>query len=280
MTSGQFTVSLTVTTANGCVDSVHRTVTVYVMPDANFIASSVCQDSVMMFNNTSSVSNGTLSYDWDFAGQGTSTDEDPSFTFNGFGNFDVELIATTSNGCADTMVKTVVVHPTPTADFIANDACLNEKSVFEDRSTVPTGAITEYFWNFGDSTSSDIEDPTHTYDQFGNYQITLMATNAFGCKDSLTSEWVKVELPARVFIPSAFTPDGDGINDVFQVVSNYHTKFSGAIFNRWGNEIFRFNDASDSWNGKNGAIPMIPGVYVYRFNIDDKEYVGQVTLIR
>lgn len=138
----------------------------------------------------------------------------------------------------------------------------------------------QYDWNFGDSATSDVEDPVHTYDQFGNYRITLMATNAFGCKDSLTSEWVKVELPARVFIPSAFTPDGDGINDVFQVVSSYHSKFSGAIFNRWGNEIFRFNDASDSWNGKNGTIPMIPGVYVYRFNIDDKEYVGQVTLIR
>ena len=81
------------------------------LPEANFVASPVCEDAPMQFVNASAIGYGTMTYEWNFAGQGTSTDKDPVFTFTGFGTFSVELIATSNNGCKDTIVRNVTSLP-------------------------------------------------------------------------------------------------------------------------------------------------------------------------
>ncbi len=148
----------------------------------------------------------------------------------------------------------------------------------------------DFLWQFGTGDTSSLESPSYTYEQPGQYTVTLSASDPLnGCVD--TASWVVfVQLPNSVFIPNAFTPDNDGINDVFSVVSegidpeNYHV----LIFDRWGSVVFESRDPAQAWTGNvDGGAHYVPtGVYPYRlrFNylgsVSEQEVVGHVTVIR
>lgn len=194
--SGNYDVTLTVVTDNGCSNTVSKEVTVYILPEANFVASPVCEDEAMKFVNASAIGYGTMTYEWDFAGQGTSTDKDPEFTFTGFGTFSIRLIATSDNGCKDTIFRDVTVYPSPTADFTVDDVCIGDASVFVNASTVPgTDNIIEYFWDFGDANFSGLENPSHTYAAAGDYNVTLRVKSDKGCENSVTKVASVIALP-------------------------------------------------------------------------------------
>lgn len=137
----------------------------------------------------------------------------------------------------------------------------------------------EFIWRFGDLNSSEEINPTHIYSDLNNYLVTLVATDEWGCEDRY-SESIDIRLPTRVYIPTAFTPNGDGNNDVYSISAAFHSLFTGAIFDRWGNNIFNFNDASDSWDGTIDGQLAAPGNYVYHFVIDGETYSGKLILIR
>jgi gliding motility-associated-like protein len=193
--SGNYDVTLTVTSANGCSNTISKELTVYILPEANFVAAPVCEDDAMNFVNASAIGYGTMTYDWDFAGQGTSTDKDPSMTFSGFGEFSVRLIAISNNGCRDTIVRNVTVHPEPTASFTVAPVCIGETSTFVNTSTVPTGSILEYYWDFGDLSFSGLENPTHMYDAPGSYDVVLRVKSDKGCENTFTAKADVIDLP-------------------------------------------------------------------------------------
>jgi gliding motility-associated-like protein len=194
--AGTYLVTLTVTTNNGCQSSVTKSITIYTLPEANFVAQPVCQDDAMSFVNASAIGAGTMTYDWDFAGQGTSTQKDPSFTFTGFGSFNIRLIATSNFGCKDTIVRAVVVNPNPVASFTVAPRCIGEASDFVNTSSVATGTITEYYWNFGDTTFSGLTNPSHTYARPGSYTTTLRVVSDKGCDHTVTGLADVLALPA------------------------------------------------------------------------------------
>jgi gliding motility-associated-like protein len=150
----------------------------------------------MSFVNASAIGAGTMTYDWDFAGQGTSTQKDPSFTFTGFGSFNIRLIATSNFGCKDTIVRAVVVNPNPVASFTVAPRCIGEASDFVNTSSVATGTITEYYWNFGDTTFSGLTNPSHTYARPGSYTTTLRVVSDKGCDHTVTGLADVLALPA------------------------------------------------------------------------------------
>ena len=147
--------------------------------------------------------------------------------------------------------------------------------VFENYSE----GATEYVWNFGDADTASIVNPSHTYLDFDSYIISLEAINDIGCTDVYTVD-IDVTIPAHVFIPTAFTPNGDGLNDSYAISSSYHSTFFGALFDRWGNQVFEFSDSEDYWDGTVDQKLAPAGIYVYRFDIDGKIYSGKLTLIR
>lgn len=201
-TSGTYDVTLTVTTDNGCTHTVSKEVIIYILPEANFVAEPVCEDDAMRFINTSAIGYGTMTYEWDFDGQGTSNLKDPSFTFTGFGDFNIELVATSNNGCRDTINRSVTVHPNPTASFSVDPVCIGETSVFVNSSSVPTGAIVEYFWNFDDDNFSGLRNPTHTYAEPGTYNVGLRVKTDKGCTDSTTTDAIVIALPDVELVPN------------------------------------------------------------------------------
>ena len=208
-TSGTFTVTLTVVSNNGCASTKVRSITIYTLPEPNFVANPVCQNSAMSFINTSSIGVGTMSYKWDFAGQGSlnTTQTNPTHTFTGlgYGLFNVALTATSNNGCVKTLLKPVTVWANPVANYTVADVCIGEPSKFINTSTMPAGSadiIQEYFWSFGDSSFSTGKDPIHKYAKAGIYSSSVKATSDKGCINTIAKSVVVNSLPTFNIVPS------------------------------------------------------------------------------
>jgi gliding motility-associated-like protein len=142
-----------------------------------------------------------------------------------------------------------------------------------------------FIWSFGDGTTSTLPEVTHLFDGMGNYTVTHTAVNSIGCTD-FTS--FTVLAPPVIYIPNAFTPDGDGINDAFLAVGSGIREFELRIFDRWGEEVFYTDDIGVAWTGnhkENGEHYVQNDVYTYvarikGYNSEAFEKRGSVTLIR
>lgn len=107
-------------------------------------------------------------------------------------------------------------------------------------------ANAEFLWDFGDGSTSTEFEPTYTFISNDTQTVTLYATDDLGCVDSITGVFQPL---MDVFVPSAFTPNGDGINDVFRAQGHSVKQFEMWIYNRWGKEVFYSNDINEPWLG-------------------------------
>lgn len=282
---GPYNVSLVVTSNNGCVDTVINSVTVYQKPLAAFNANGVCVSEGVDFTDTSSVTgSGINSWTWNFGDASSSTIQNPIHFYSAGSTYNVSLIVQSSQGCIDTVVQPVTVLPGPFAGFTSDDvtAEVGQTVNFSDQTT--NGAVA-WFWDFGDSGSdstSTLQNPSHVYTQGGYYDVCLYATDINGCVDTICKQEI-VSLPPDV--PSGFTPNGDGENDIFYVYGGPFKKLEFRIYNNWGELIFVSDKQSEGWDGKREGIDQPIGVYVYTvygITDDDMEHrlSGDVTLLR
>ena len=277
---------------NGCTrnDSVKVAITELVMPTITGMNSVVDTDSICIGDSyiLTATHPDINVFKW------STNQTTPSITVKPQITTDYVVSATLEGGCEVTDTFTVVVMPLPNPSFIANPT---EIFVENGVGTVTCTNISNenyahLVWNFGDANSNvnivqNIDDPTHDYTRSGYYTITLTATDAFGCVDSVKAR-VSVSVPFFFYIPNAFTPDGDGINETFaprgEGVDPDH--YSMQIFDRSGMLIFSTRNPYDYWDGRSKNGRMCPeGVYVYKIllynlNEEDKEYTGTVTLVR
>lgn len=212
---GVYTVTLTATSDQGCVNTTQQSVTVNPNPSAGFTATTVCEGDATDFTNTSSVPTGNYTSFWDFGDGFTLAEEEPSYTFAAAGDYDVTLVVTSDQGCTDTIIKTVTVIPNPDADFIADPVCHGFEVNFQDVSSAPAngGSVVDVKWFFGDGESSVSANPTHLYDGPGTYLATLVVTASTGCVDTISKAVVVYPLPdttLRPLGPTAFC-DGDSV---------------------------------------------------------------------
>lgn len=145
----------------------------------------------------------------------------------------------------------------------------NENIVFRANGS----AIKQWHWNFGDGIRSTEQSPNHVYQTEGNFQATITATNVFGCRDSTS---VKVFVKRVLFIPNVFTPNNDGKNDSFTIQFNGDQEYSLAIYNRWGQEVYRSYGNQNQWNGGSEDA----GIFFYLVTIGSERFKGWVQLIR
>jgi gliding motility-associated-like protein len=151
----------------------------------------------------------------------------------------------------------------------------------------PNVPVVYWMWDFGDGSTSSLHSPVHQYQSPGVYTITLTMESEDGCIRVMTwKNQVEVIQNIRIYIPNAFTPNGDGLNDVFYVSSQLVNQFNIQVFDRWGAVMFESTNIGFEWNGtdaKGGALP--EGVYTYRVSgraIDNSPVntQGTVLLIR
>lgn len=189
----QYTISLTAISDHGCDSTVTRPdyITVYPKPTADFSVNTPCLGDHSLFNDLSTVSSGTLTYDWmfDHPPVPNSTNQNPQIEYPVDGTFDVQLIITTNFGCKDTIIKPATVHPMPEINFTAGplEGCYPFLVTFDNLTTINSGTIS-YTWDLDDGNGavSGFE-PSIMYPNVDeSYTITLNAVSNFGCDTSIT----------------------------------------------------------------------------------------------
>ncbi|HEY0030368.1 MAG TPA: PKD domain-containing protein, partial [Bacteroidia bacterium] len=254
-----------------------------------------CEAFTATFNGVSDI--GT-SYAWDFGdGSATVTGEPVSHTYPNFGSYNVTLTVTTAMGCTSSITYNnyIDVYPSPTAAFSYSPTTITQTAplvTFTDLSTVTSGTITDWLWNFDYPSTifnSTDQDPTFSYNDTGVYTVQLVVMNTFGCTDTAYNT-LEVEPEYTLYAPNAFTPfNHDGINDTFMPrgVGIDPDNFEFMVFDRWGTMIYKTTEINKGWDGKaNGGDKVAQiDVYVWKINTkdykgDDHQYIGTVTIVK
>jgi PKD repeat protein len=191
---GIFTVSLIVTNANGCTDTITKIneIVINKVKAAFTNADTVCALQSFLFTNTSIPA--PISNKWSF-GDGTfSSAINPIKKYTVGGTYDVKLISNFGS-CSDSVVKPITVTPKPLAAFTSADT-VSCKTPFAVRFTSQSADAIAYQWSFGDSTFSTDQNPVHTYTGTGKFTVQLVVTNANGCTDSITKkDFIQIQKP-------------------------------------------------------------------------------------
>lgn len=288
------TTTYTVVITDNCgtpPDSSTITVTVNPQPTVSIAATTATSDCMPLCVTFANNTPNTASILWTFGnGLGTSTSTTPTYCFTSSGTYDVSATVTDNIGCvgSTTLTNYITVYPLPTADFTAFPQPateLNNLVTFTDQSV---GAVA-WIWSFGfDDSASVVQNPTYTFQDTGTFIVQLIVTNQYGCQDSINIPIV-VHPDYALFIPNTFTPNGDGINEIFfpQGVGVNPDKFSMYIFDRWGNMIYKTETWPAGWDGTVQGTNRLcqEDTYVYKITTMDpdgsrKVYIGHVNLIR
>ena len=281
---GQYTATLIVGSTTGCSDTISYLVDVAPNPIASFNNTVACVGQETHFTDQSFISSGLITdWEWNFEnGAVLYTTQDASFTFALQGSYPVILTVTSDQGCIDDTTVNITVLPRPDAAFSMspNPALVLENVDFTDLST--GNQLSQWYWNFGDGTGSNNQNEIYSFADGGDYYVTLTVTDINGCIDSTGQEISIALLPV---LPTAFTPNGDGENDVFLIRGGPFTDVDFKIYNNWGELIFSSIDANDGWDGtyKGQNAPL--GVYTWTFIVEiagDRIFnqSGDVTLMR
>ncbi len=295
-TWGDFTITLVVSNAF-CSDTVSQDIVIVPpLPTANFLGQGEgCVPLTVSFTNTSWQAQA---YQWNFGDGGTSTADNPTYTYNQPGTYSVSLTAFGINGNSSTVVKvdSVVVHPRANAFFVLqpDEVIVPSQPVFTYNLS---SNATNYSWDFGDGTTSAEFNPVHFYTEAGTYDVQLIANNEWNCPDTFRLEIaVTGKVSGELVFPNAFTPGNSGPtggvydprsfdNDIFFPLYEGVEAYKLEVFNRWGELLFVSDDVRVGWDGYYRDRPAKQDVYVWkafaRFS-DGRETIlkGDVTLLR
>lgn len=289
---GFYDVLLTLTSDHQCVDSITQEVEVWPLPEPSFTTDldEGCKPFTIAFTDVSSIASGysIVGWEWNFGDSvGASVETNPVYTYLQDGVYDITLVLTSANGCKDSITETnrITVFPKPVADFEAQPqptTIIDPKIHFSDSSS---GAI-GWIWDMGDGFTDTLQNPVHTYLDTGTYLVEQIVYNEFNCADTIYQN-VIIDPDFTFYVPSGFTPDGDGINDSFAPSGIGVIEYDMRIFTRWGQQIFRTLDMETPWKGSinNEGEVVEPGVYVYSIQIMDVRkhphfYRGYVNLVK
>lgn len=284
------TYDITVTaTANGC--DVEHTETVWVIedPTINFQAGplSGCPPHLVSFTNLSTTETATT-YLWHFGDGGTSPAANPTHVYEVAGSFPVTLEMSTGGFCQQELTLQVQdyvnIYAPPDAGF---DLAPNTVDILSPTVQVTSfaSADSDCYYNFGDGGSMEACTGTYTFSNGGLFTVTQTVVNPAGCASTATGQ---VAVNGTVFYaPTAFSPNNDGMNDVWLPSVLGVTDYRCEIYNRWGEKIWETQEAGTPWLGQvhNGDHYAPDGLYHFRIWFEDQlrmptEHAGLITLIR
>jgi len=200
--SDYYNVTLVAVSDSGCSAFLTQEVYAFPIPVADFSLTDVCIGNVSAFTDLTTLSAGNVeSWQWDFGDMppGTSALQNPVYTFQDTGAFDVTLIVGSDSLCFDTITQQVMVHPAPATGFFNDTVCAELVMNFTDTSSVESGSIIAWDWNFGNGVSSD-QNPTNIYDQGGQYTVTLAVETDLGCIDTVAKNIIVYPKPNAEFL--------------------------------------------------------------------------------
>lgn len=166
-------------------------------------------------------------------------------------------------GCISEMDSvTVTINSNPVANFTAS-ATNGNIPLDVDFTDASTGNGLSYSWEFGDNNTSNQQNPSNTFDELGSFTTVLTVTDNNGCTDT-TSAVITVAGESVLIIPNIFSPNGDGLNDTWNVEGTNITEIQGTIMNRWGQVMFMFDLLEMGWDGRTvSGVEASEGTYYY-----------------
>ncbi len=323
-------------TKTGCSKStVIQQINIFIKPVAGFTINNTTQcfaQNQFVFTNTSSPASN-LQYSWNLGDGNTSTSKDVTHAYAQSGTYIVTLVVVGAGGCADSIYYSVIVNPTPTADFSVSPVCINLNVPLINKTINNTTSTINYLWDFGNGQTSSASNPVYSYSTPGTYNIKLTVSTAqcpasfntiqnsvvidaplpgirYPVKDAVINyplklqarvfgssilwspqinldnpkiytpvfkgltdqlytiqikttsgcvtvdtQMVKTFKKIEIYVPTVFTPNGDGLNDYLRPVLMGFKKVNYfRVYNRWGQLLFQMNSDLPGWNG------MIKGV--------------------
>ena len=185
--TGTYTVRLTVNDGT-CSNFIENDITIYNAPVASYSvpAGIICSNSPITFTNTSTFDAGSsVTWQWDFGDQSAvSSEQSASHTYASGGNYTVTLMATMPN-CVDVSTQDIFIEEGPATAFSFNNSCNGEPIQFSDLTT-SASPLLSWQWDFGDGSTSTLQNPIYSYTSPGSYQVSLTTTNDLGCVTTLT----------------------------------------------------------------------------------------------
>lgn len=228
--------------------------------------------------------------EWRFNDGSNSQLANPVFCFSKPGIYSGNHVVSNSFGCRNMLATpiTVTVLPTPIAEFSANKYSLTELDPLVQFTDQSSSDVISREWNFGGIDTSSLASPSYEFKAIGNYPVILTVTNIQGCTNSVMRD-IKVLPEFTLFVPNSFSPNGDGLNEIFLPEGmGWKTEtYQLWIYNRRGEKVFHSNDYTQGWNGgKNGNADVLSNdSYTWKIELTDitgraHSLAGHVVLLK
>jgi len=275
-----------------CIDRDTITINMFPLPIVSYAANNYgCSPLYAQFHDQTDQT--ITQWEWVFGDGATSNLPNPAHNYTSSGHYTTALTVTSSDGCVASRTDTnyITVFENPIANFDANTyaaTVLNPEIAFTDLST----NATQWEWDFGDagSTTNTVtnKNAIHSFTGEGTYRVLHTVYSENGCVDTIT-KFVNIENVFYFWIPNSFTPDNNGLNDIFMPVGFAFDEksYSMEIMDRWGKPIFKSTNYQIGWNGKvdNVGDRIKSGDYIYIFHVKDligkrHRYYGNVSVVR
>ena len=279
--SPMVTTTYTVVVTDGCGAEISQDITVTV--EASVLQLEMSPDQLICPGDTADIwviateGLGNYTYYWSHSGE-TTPDVSVSPNYTTTYTVSVEDACHTYDIQGSTTVE--VVRPDANFDVLTNEPMEDLLVAFQNQSV---GGVS-WYWDLGNGETSTMNSPTTTYNPWGYYDVTLIAYNEIGCSDTAVKQiYIKPEF--YFYAPNAFTPDGNRLNNTYQVSVIGAIDFEFQIFNRWGELIYQTTDQYFRWNGTYRDMQVKDDVYVYKAKVTDREknvytYEGTITVLR
>jgi PKD repeat protein len=238
---GMYNVSLYVESQLGCNATISKQVQQHPVPVADFTlpATPQCFSSRILFSNSSTIPYTTLGYDWIMEDGAVYKTRNTGHLFNSAGSTDIKLVVTSEFGCQDSIIKSMLLLPTPKVDFNVVETCLYGNTLLTSTSDVTGGQNIAYTWKTGDGMMLNGSQTQYTYNALGNYNVELEIVFDNGCSNKLSKQITVNERPTAGF-EVAETCHGE-----YTSFANTSTFVNGQLNNNWsfgdGNTSTDFN---------------------------------------
>jgi len=270
--------------ANGCRGYATSTITVWPLPYGALVTPKreACLPFCPVVTFTPFTTSSITTMQWNFAGTSFST---TSFSkcLPDEGTYTVSGTIHDINGCSTSASLSLTAYRKPVANFSMSPTTPVE-SADEVTLTAIGSEKLNYAWIINDQKTVRTQQTAYLFDQAGTYPITLLVSNAIGCADTITKT-IYVNQEFNVFIPNAFTPNGDHINDTFLPVTRGVMLYDLMIFDRYGHLVFKTDNPLQGWDGLYNGQSAKQDTYTYKLLITSnsqiqKQFIGEVLLYR
>jgi gliding motility-associated-like protein len=273
----------------GCTGTATLDVLVRNLPQLNITRNKYSGCVPLCINLGQQSSSQIVSGAWQFGEGGNSYGLTASYCYNEAGHYVITNNYTDNFGCANASTVAVDAWPIPVADFnVSPDKPVTNESIdFTDATYNAIAA--EWTWYFSDESSKihTGKNINRSFTDAGEYAAVLIVTSDHGCRDTIVKP-ILVGEDFGLYVPDAFTPNGDGLNDIFTAKGIGIAKFNMNIFDRWGELLYSTNSMENGWDGKfhsRGDEIVKQDVYVWKIKATDlqgkvHELAGTVTLMK